>query len=99
MIVRGFEFKGYIQIKAESIVDFMGEILDCFDFPIQIIQTDWGTEYFNDLFQEELSVHFIKYRPINPRRHHLNGKVERSHYTDKSEFYSTIPRQIKTSAK
>ena len=47
------------------------------------------------MFQEELSIHFIKYRPIKPRSPHLNGKVERSQLTDKSEFYSTIPRSEK----
>ena len=35
----------------------------------------------------------IKYRPIKPRSPHLNGKVERSQLTDKSEFYSTISKK------
>jgi transposase InsO family protein len=78
--------------KTESTIDFLGHILDTFEFPIHRIQTDWGTEFFNDLFQEELMDHFIKFRPIKPRSPHLNGKVERSQLTDKSEFYSTIPR-------
>lgn len=47
------------------------------------------------MFQEELCVHYIKYRPIKPRSPHLNGKVERSQLTDKSEFYSTIPKAEK----
>ncbi|WP_209859816.1 integrase core domain-containing protein [Chitinophaga sp. OAE865] len=38
-------------------------------------------------------VHYIKFRPIKPRSPHLNGKVERSQLTDKSEFYCTIPRK------
>lgn len=80
----------YPNKKAESSVNFLGQILDSFEFPVQRIQTDWGTEFFNDLFQEELGVHFIKYRPIKPRSPHLNGKVERSQLTDKAEFYSTI---------
>ncbi len=41
-------------------------------------------------------VHFIKFRPIKPRSPHLNGKVERSQLTDKSEFYSTINRKERT---
>ena len=85
----------YPNKKAESSVDFLGQILDSFEFPIQRIQTDWGTEFFNDMFQEELSVHFIKYRPIKPRSPHLNGKVERSQLTDKAEFYSAIPKSEK----
>jgi transposase InsO family protein len=82
----------YCNKKAESTVDFLGHILDTFEFPVHRIQTDWGTEFFNDLFQGELMDHFIKFRPIKPRSPHLNGKVERSQLTDKSEFYSTIPR-------
>ncbi len=81
--------------KAESSVDFLGQLLDSFEFPIQRIQTDWGTEFLINLFQEELSVHYIKYRPIMPRSPHLNSKVERSQLTDKSEFYSTIPKAEK----
>lgn len=84
--------KLYPNKKATSAVDFIGYVLDTFQFPIHRIQTDWGTEFFNDLFQEELMIHFIKFRPIKPRNPHLNGKVERSQLTDKSEFYSTIPR-------
>ena len=87
--------KLYPNKKAESTVDFLGYVLDTFQFPIQRVQTDWGTEFFNDLFQYELADHFIKFRPIKPRSPHLNGKVERSHFSDKSEFYSTIPRQQK----
>lgn len=88
--------KLYPNKKAESTVDFLGYVLDIFQFPVHRIQTDWGTEFFNDLFQEELMVHFIKFRPIKPRSPHLNGKVERSQLTDKSEFYSTINRKERT---
>jgi transposase InsO family protein len=85
--------KLYPNKKAESTVDFLGYVLDTFQFPIQRVQTDWGTEFFNDLFQYELAEHFIKFRPIKPRSPHLNGKVERSQYTDKSEFYATISKK------
>lgn len=80
----------YPNKKAENVVLFLYEILDNFPFPIQRIQSDWGTEFFNDKLQEELMVHFIKFRPIKPRTPHLNGKVERSQKTDKAEFYSLI---------
>lgn len=83
----------YPNKKSNAAVDFLGYVLDTFPFPIHRIQTDWGTEFFNDIFQEELMVHFIKFRPIKPRSPHLNGKVERSQLTDKSEFYSTIPKK------
>lgn len=80
----------YSSKHASNTILFLGEVLDNFPFPIQRIQTDWGTEFFNDVFQEELMVHFIKFRPIKPRTPHLNGKVERSQKTDKAEFYSQL---------
>jgi len=85
--------KLYPNKKAESTVNFLGHVMDTFQFPIQRVQTDWGTEFFNDLFQCELADHFIKFRPIKPRSPHLNGKVERSQFSDKSEFYSAIPKK------
>lgn len=78
----------YPNKKAESTIHFLGEILETLEFPIQHIQTDWGTEFFNDAFLEELHEHFIKFRPIKPRSPHLNGKVERTQQTDKTEFWS-----------
>jgi len=73
----------YPSKHAENTVKFLYEVIESFLFPIQRIQTDWGTEFYNDLFQEELATHFIKFRPIKPRSPHLNGKVERSQKTDK----------------
>jgi len=80
----------YPNKKAESAIHFLGEVLSSFYFPVQRIQTDWGTEFFNYKFQEELHEHFIKFRPIKPRSPHLNGKVERTQQTDKSEFWRFI---------
>ena len=85
--------KLYPNKKAESTVDFLGYVLDTFPFPIQRIQTDWGNEFFNDIFQLELAEHFIKCRPIKPRSPHSNGKVERSQFSDKSEFMPLFPRK------
>ncbi|WP_121353515.1 IS481 family transposase [Flavisolibacter nicotianae] len=90
--------KLYPNKKAESTVDFLGYVLDTFQFSIQRVQTDWGTEFFNDLFQYELADHFIKFRPIKPRSPHLNGKVERSQLSDKAEFYATIPHKERNMA-
>ncbi|MBA7547975.1 hypothetical protein ES705_40416 [subsurface metagenome] len=64
--------------------------MNTFSFPIQRIQTDWGTEFFNYNFQYELHEHFIKFRPIKPKNPHLNGKVERSQRTDKAEFWRLL---------
>ncbi len=70
-------------------------MVKAFPFPIQRIQTDWGTEFYNYPFQEALADRFIKYRPIKPRSPHLNGKVERSQQTDKEEFYALLDKQDK----
>lgn len=80
----------YSEKTAANAVLFFGEVLNTFPFPIQRIQTDWGTEFFNDALQEELMVHYVKFRPIKPRTPHLNGKIERSQQTDKAEFYSLL---------
>ncbi|QHT65338.1 IS481 family transposase [Rhodocytophaga rosea] len=80
----------YPDKTADRSLTFLKEIIKAFPFPIQRIQTDWGTEFFNYLFQEALADHCIKFRPIKPRSPHLNGKVERSQQTDKVEFYSVL---------
>lgn len=59
-------------------------------FPIQRIQTDRGREFFACKVQEKLKIHGIKFRPNKPASPHLNGKVERSQKTDKTEFYATV---------
>lgn len=84
----------YERKTAANSIHFLFEVLDAFPFNIMRIQTDWGTEFFNDDFQYELHEHFIKFRPIRPRSPHLNGKVERSQQTDRDEFYSQVkPKQ------
>jgi len=80
----------YERRNRRSAIAFLYEVLDFMGFPIKVVQTDWGTEFFNEDFQQELHEHFIKFRPIKPRSPHLNGKVERSHLTDRAEFYSTV---------
>ena len=80
----------YPNKRVDSAVEFLGEVLDSFPFPVQRVQTDWGTEFFNFKFQEELHEHFIKFRPIKPKSPHLNEKVERTQQTDKSEFWRLI---------
>ena len=80
----------YENKKRDKTIHFLGELLDNFPFPIQRIQTDWGTEFFNYDFQYELHEHFIKFRPIKPKSPHLNGKVERTQQTDKVEFWQHI---------
>lgn len=80
----------YPKRNKRCAISFLYEVLDSIGFPIRVVQTDWGTEFFNEDFQYELHEHFIKFRPIKPRSPHLNGKVERSHQTDRTEFYSLV---------
>ena len=68
----------YPRKTAEYAAAFLGEMLDDFGFLIRVIQTDWGTKFFNDAFQEGLMEHYVRFRSIKPRSPHLNGKVERS---------------------
>ncbi len=70
-------------------------MVKAFPFPIQQVQTDWGTKFYNSSFQEALASHAIKYRPIKPRSPHLNDKVERSQQTDQEEFYALLDKQDK----
>ncbi len=78
----------YPNKKVKSTIDFLGEVIRSLPFPILHVQTDWGTEFFNYDFQQELHEHYIKFRPIRPKTPHLNGKVERTQQTDKTEFWS-----------
>ena len=58
--------------------------------PVQRIQTDRGREFFAVKVQERFKQYSIKFRPNKPGSPHLNGKVERSHQTDRTEFYATV---------
>jgi len=79
--------KLYGNKKAESSVNFLFYVLNNLPFPIQRIQTDWGTEFFAEQFQYELIDHFIKFRPIKPRSPHLKDYVA---YCTSIVIWSTI---------
>jgi hypothetical protein len=51
----------YPSKRADSAADFLGEVLESFPIPIQRVQTDWGIEFFNFKFLEELYEHFNKF--------------------------------------
>ncbi|HET7831648.1 MAG TPA: IS481 family transposase [Gallionella sp.] len=80
----------YSRRTAENTLDFIDCVVDEMPFPIQRIQTDRGLEFFAIKVQERLIENGIKFRPNKPGSPHLNGKVERSQKTDKTEFYSTV---------
>lgn len=75
---------------AANSVDFLLErVLEEFPFSIEHIQTDRGGEFFGHDFQQAMKDCCIKFRPVPPGSPHLNGKVERSHQTDRIEFWAT----------
>jgi transposase InsO family protein len=80
----------YSRKSAKNTLNFIDKVIEETPFPIQIIQTDRGGEFFAIKVQKKLMEYSIKFRPIKPGSPHLNGKVERSQQTDLQEFYSTI---------
>ncbi len=80
----------YNRRTAANTLDFIDCVIDEMPFPIQRFQTDRGTEFFATKVQIKLKELCIKFRPNKPASPHLNGKVERSQKTDKTEFYPTI---------
>ena len=71
-------------------MDFLDYVTEEIPFPIKRLQTDRGLKFFSVKVQEKLTELGIKFRPNKPGSPHLNGKVERSQKTDKTEFYPTI---------
>lgn len=78
----------YPRPTASNSRNFLEKIIEEMPFPVQIIQTDRGREFFAYSYQEILMKWGIKFRPIKPRSLHLNGKVQRTQRTDLEEFYA-----------
>lgn len=81
--------KSYKKHTQANAIDFMNHVIKKFPFRIHTIQTDNGHE-FQAKFHwhvEDLGIRHVYIKPGTPR---LNGKVERSHGTDKEEFYQMI---------
>jgi transposase len=81
--------KVYDRHTQDNAIDFMNYVADLFPFRIKYIRTDNGHE-FKDKFSwhvHDLGMIHVCIKPATPR---LNGKVERSHLTDKLEFYQLI---------
>jgi len=78
--------KVYNEHTQASSIDFINHVVEKFPFRIKMIRTDNGHE-----FQTKFHWHVIdlgmQHAYIKPGTPRLNGKVERSHLTDKREFY------------
>ena len=74
------------QICAIKFIDY---VISRFPFRISTVRTDRGHE-FQARFHWHVEDLGIQHVYIKPRAPHLNGKVERSHRTDQTEFYQLL---------
>jgi transposase InsO family protein len=89
----------YDSRSGQNAVQFLLEkVIPQFPFPLQRVQTDRGREFLAMDFQDALRQNCIKFRPNRPYSPHLNGKVERSQRTDRSEFWPTVDRKSERNA-
>lgn len=70
-------------------IQFMDYVIAKFPFRIHTVRTDRGHE-FQAQFHWHVEDQGIQHVYIKPRTPQLNGKVERSHRTDETEFYQLL---------
>lgn len=76
----------YCQATSNLAADFLEKMIRQFPFPIESIQADGGGEFRGD-FELACASKKIPLFVLPPRSPELNGRVERSHRTMKTEFY------------
>jgi transposase InsO family protein len=81
--------KIYRRHTQANAIDFINYVVERFPFRIRTIRTDRGHE-FQALFHWHVADLGMEHVYIKPRTPQLNGKVERSHRTDKDEFYQLL---------
>lgn len=81
--------KIYERHSQQNAIDFIDHVVAKFPFRIHTIRTDNGHE-FQAKFHWHVEDLGMTHRYIKPRTPRLNGKVERSHLTDKEEFYQLL---------
>ena len=79
----------YRRHTQANAIDFINCVVKKFPFRIRTIRTDRGHE-FQALFHWHVADLGMEHVYIKPRTPQLNGKVERSHRTDKDEFYQLL---------
>lgn len=79
----------YDRHNQKSAIDFVNRVREKFPFRIHTIQTDNGHEFQAQFHWhcQDLGIRHVYIKKASP---HLNGKVERSHLTDQTEFYQLI---------
>jgi transposase InsO family protein len=73
----------------ERAIQFMNYVVEKFPFRISTIRTDRGHE-FQARFHWHVEDQGMRHVYIKPQTPQLNGKVERSHRTDQTEFYQLL---------
>jgi len=86
---RARALKIYERHNQANAIDFMNYVIERFPFRIHTVQTDNGHE-FQAKFHWHLEDLGMRHVYIKPRTPRLNGKVERSHGIDKTEFYQLV---------
>ena len=81
--------KVYKKHNQENAIDFLDYVIKKFPFGIKMIRTDNGHE-FQARFHWHCIDKGIDHVYIKPGSPKLNGKVERSHRTDKQEFHQVV---------
>ena len=81
--------KIYDKHNQDCAIDFIDYVIAKFPFRINTIQTDNGHE-FQSKFHWHVQDQGMRHRFIKAGTPQLNGKVERSHLTDKKEFYQLL---------
>jgi len=79
----------YSRHTQKNAIDFIDYVIEKFPFRLHTIRTDRGHE-FQALFHWHVEDKGIRHIYIKPRSPQLNGKVERSHRSDKEEFYQLL---------
>lgn len=79
----------YEKHTQAAAIDFIDHVIERFPFRIHTVRTDNGHE-FQTKFHWHVEDQGIRHVYIKPASPNLNGKVERSHLTDKLEFYQFL---------
>ncbi len=81
--------KIYSRHTQQNAILFIDYVIEKFPFRIHTVRTDRGHE-FQALFHWHVEDKGIRHVYIKPKTPQLNGKVERSHRTDKDDFYQLL---------
>jgi transposase InsO family protein len=81
--------KIFAEHNQERAIQFMNYVVERFPFRISAIRTDRGHE-FQARFHWHVEDQGMRHVYIKPQTPQLNGKVERSHRTDQTEFYQLL---------